>query len=87
MPQYEYVCDADGEVITLLRPMRDADAPVEDPTGRGRRFSRRLSSFAVSGAGTAAGGSLPMGGCCPCGKSAGSCSSGFGGGSSAGSGN
>ncbi len=33
MPQYEYICDEDGEVLTLLRPMRSADDPVEDPAG------------------------------------------------------
>ena len=75
MPQYEYVCEEDGEVLTLLRPMRDADAPVDDPEGKGRRFVRRLSSFATAGgaAPSGAGGSLPVGGCCPCGKPHGSC--------------
>lgn len=74
MPMYEYECDQDGEIITLLRPMRDADAPVDDPSGRGRTFRRRQSTFATSGGGETAGGSsLPVGGCCPCGKSAGQC--------------
>ena len=50
MPIYEYVCEADGEVIELLRPMSDADKPVEDPAGKGRRFARRHSVFGVSGA-------------------------------------
>jgi len=76
MPQYEYECEEDGEILTLLRPMRDADAPVEDPSGRGRTFRRRHSTFATTGAttgATAGGASLPVGGCCPCGKSAGQC--------------
>ncbi|MFO0826673.1 MAG: zinc ribbon domain-containing protein [Phycisphaerales bacterium] len=79
MPIYEYVCEKDGEVIELLRPMRDADAPVEDPKGRGRTFVRKHSAFGVGGSASEAGGmSLPMsgGGCCPCGKSHGSCGSG-----------
>lgn len=74
MPMYEYECEQDGEIITLLRPMRDADAPVDDPRGRGRTFRRRHSTFATSGGAEASGGaSLPIGGCCPCGKSAGQC--------------
>lgn len=74
MPMYEYECEQDGEIITLLRPMRDADAPVDDPRGRGRTFRRRQSTFATSGGAEASGGSgLPIGGCCPCGKSAGQC--------------
>ncbi len=70
MPQYEYVCEADGEVITLLRSMKDADAPVEDPAGKGRVFVRKHSVFGVSGtsAGPAAGGHVHTGACCPCGK-------------------
>jgi hypothetical protein len=50
MPQYEYVSAQDGEVITLLRSMKDADAPVEDPAGKGRTFTRKHSVFGVSGA-------------------------------------
>ena len=73
MPMYEYECEQDGEIITLLRPMRDADAPVDDPSGRGRTFRRRQSTFATSGGETGGGASLPVGGCCPCGKSAGQC--------------
>lgn len=74
MPMYEYECEQDGEIITLLRPMRDADAPVDDPSGRGRSFRRRQSTFATSGGAETAGSpSLPIGGCCPCGKSAGQC--------------
>jgi predicted nucleic acid-binding Zn ribbon protein len=78
MPIYEYEAVEDGEVIELLRPMKDADAPVEDPAGRGRKFRRRLSVFGVNGA--AAGESSPSsnGGHihsagCGCGKPMGSC--------------
>jgi putative FmdB family regulatory protein len=73
MPIYEYVCEADGEVIELLRPMSEADKPVEDPEGKGRRFIRRHSVFGVSGAAQAAATSLPMQGCCPCGKPQSAC--------------
>jgi putative FmdB family regulatory protein len=78
MPLYEYICD-DGEVIELLRPMSDADLPVEDPAGKGRTFRRLHSTFMVGqGAAPASGSrvSLPAaGGCCPCGKTHGSCGS------------
>ncbi|MCL4210455.1 MAG: zinc ribbon domain-containing protein [Phycisphaeraceae bacterium] len=72
MPQYEYICEEDGEVITLLRPMREADAPVPDPTGKGRRFIRRHSTFAVTESGRTV--SLPTGGGgCACGNPHGPC--------------
>ncbi len=76
MPIYEYICEQDQTVIELIRPMSQADAPVDDPQGRGRVFTRKHSTFATGGAGpSTGGGSLPMaGGCCPCGKSRGSCS-------------
>lgn len=77
MPIYEYVCEADGTVLELLRPMSAADEPVEDPEGRGRRFVRRVSTFAAGAgaSGSAAGGgrSVSLGGCCPRGKPGGSC--------------
>lgn len=79
MPLYEYVAEQDGTVIELLRPASQADAPVDDPDGKRRTFVRKLSAFAMSGAvsGTRPGGpaSTPAGGCCPCGKNRGACSS------------
>lgn len=80
MPLYEYVCERDGEVIELLRSAADADKPVEDPKGRGRVFLRRHSTFATGGAGAGAapgGKSVPLGGCCPCGKTRGGCAGGM----------
>lgn len=70
MPQYEYVSEEDGEVIVLLRPMKDADAPVDDPAGRGRTFTRKHSVFGVAGGspGAGTGGHVHTGACCPCGK-------------------
>lgn len=76
MPIYEYVSETDGAVLELVRPMAEADSPVVDPEGRGRTFRRVISTFAAQGGSTAASAgsrSLPMGGCCPCGKNAGSC--------------
>lgn len=45
MPLYEYLCEQDGTVIELIRPMARADDPVEDPEGKGRSFARKLSTF------------------------------------------
>lgn len=83
MPLYEYECVEDGTVIELLRTMRDADAPVEDPDGKGRTFKRRHSVFGVNGASAHAGGTagsgasgggtaghVHTGGCC-CGRGGG----------------
>ncbi|MHC4710204.1 MAG: FmdB family zinc ribbon protein [Planctomycetota bacterium] len=50
MPLYEYRCEEDGETITVLRSMDDADKPVEDPKGLGRTFVRAHSTFAVGAA-------------------------------------
>lgn len=77
MPLYEYVCEADGSRLELLRPMSQADAPVDDPAGKGRVFKRVASTFAAQGtggAGTGGAGGGGGGGCCPCGKGAGACS-------------
>lgn len=84
MPIYEYVCEKDGAKLELLRPMSEADKPVEDPDGKGRVFKRVLSSFAAQGAssgsmgtgikvGAGGGGGGGGGGCCPCGKPHGGC--------------
>jgi hypothetical protein len=77
MPLYEYICETDGAVIELLRPMAEADRPVPDPEGKGRIFRRKHSTFSSSGAAAGSvgskGGSLPIGGGCACGKPHGSC--------------
>ncbi|MFN7020494.1 MAG: FmdB family zinc ribbon protein [Phycisphaerales bacterium] len=83
MPLYEYVCEKDGARLELLRPASQADAPVEDPEGKGRTFTRVFSTFAAQGAGGPGPGAsarpspsgLTGGGCCPCGKPRGGCSS------------
>jgi putative FmdB family regulatory protein len=76
MPLYEYICDQDGTVIEAHRPMADADKPLPDPDGKGRTFKRQLSTFAARGSSPSASASLPLGGCCPCGKPGGGCGGG-----------
>ena len=78
MPIYEYICEQDGTVLELLRPMSKADEPVDDPDGKGRMFKRKHSTFAAGG--TSGGGSMSLpraggGGGCACGKPHGSCRS------------
>ncbi|HMN96418.1 MAG TPA: hypothetical protein PKC43_11165 [Phycisphaerales bacterium] len=73
MPVYEYICEEDGERIELIRPMRDADAPVEDPSGRGRSFVRALTTPMVAAARSGGAAAPTGGGCCPCGKPGGMC--------------
>ncbi len=79
MPLYEYICETDGCVIELIRPMNDADVPPVDPEGKGRRFVRKISTFASPGSsasggvGGTRGSSATTGACCPCGKTAGGC--------------
>lgn len=72
MPIYEYICEKDGTTVEALRPMADADKPLEDPEGKGRVFKRKHSTFAT---GTAGEGRSLLGGqgCCPCGKTSGGC--------------
>ena len=72
MPIYEYESTEDGEVISLLRSMAEADAPVLDPEGRDRTFRRRHSVFGVMS--SSAGSPQPTGeGFCPCGVAEGGC--------------
>ena len=70
MPMYEYESVEDGEVITLLRTMAEADAPVADPHGRDRTFRRRHSVFGV---GVTDAEAMPPGGGCACGRPEGGC--------------
>ncbi len=73
MPIYEYVCEEDGQVLELMRPMDRADDVVDDPSGKGRVFKRRFSTFS---AGTSGGGGERFEGGCPCGDPNGPCSAG-----------
>jgi hypothetical protein len=60
-----------------MRPMKDADAPIDDPKGKGRTFRRKMSVFGVSGAAAAgAVASAPAhvhSSSCGCGRPQGSC--------------
>jgi hypothetical protein len=78
MPIYEYEAIEDGEIIELMRPMKDADAPIDDPKGKGRTFRRKFSVFGVSGAAAAAGAASAApthvhSSSCGCGRPQGSC--------------
>ncbi len=74
MPQYEYISESDGEVIVLLRSMAQADDKVSDPEGRGRKFTRTISAFGVTGTSSPAASShVHVGSCCPCGKPQSAC--------------
>jgi predicted nucleic acid-binding Zn ribbon protein len=80
MPIYEYAA-TDGTKIELIRPMADADKPVTDPDGKGRTFTRVMSTVAVGGGGGGAAGMAASGGhvhsgMCGCGKKRGSCGGG-----------
>jgi len=81
MPLYEYRCEEDGTLLELMRPMSQADAPVEDPEKKGRTFTRVMSVFQ---SGVQSGSTSPTGergssgghvhsGSCGCGKPRGSC--------------
>jgi hypothetical protein len=76
MPIYEYAAP-DGTKVELIRPMADADKPVTDPDGKGRAFTRVMSTFASGGGGGASGAPATGGhvhsGMCGCGKRKGSC--------------
>lgn len=74
MPLYEYICEEDGTVLELMRPMANADDPVPDPEHKGRTFKRQLSTF-MSRSEAPSGSGMPVGGCCPCGKQRGACGS------------
>ena len=63
MPLYEYICEETGEVIEQLRPMADADKPLEDPENKGRTFRRKHSTFQAQGSPRPAGGPATGGGC------------------------
>jgi hypothetical protein len=78
MPIYEYVAD-DGTRLEVMRSMKDADAPLADPEGKGRTFRRTLSVVASGpnkgGTSGSAGSSGHVhSGSCGCGKPRGSCS-------------
>jgi hypothetical protein len=76
MPLYEYKSLEDGETIELLRPMREADAPVQDPQGKGRKFVRTHSTFSVAGSPVSSAPAHKHSGGCGCGNPHGPCGAG-----------
>lgn len=75
MPMYDYTCEKCGHAFEHLARRLDEPAPACPDCGS-KKTAKGLSAPAV-GASASGSTSLPMGGgCCPCGKSAGSCSRG-----------
>lgn len=71
MPIYEYLCQDCRTRFEVLRPMKDADAPIECQRCGGVHTRRCLALFNASSSGRVLAGS--GGGCSGC--SGGSCSS------------
>lgn len=72
MPIYEYVCLECREKFELMRPMRDADAPVNCKKCDSSHTSRLLSVFFANSGGRVVADSSGGGGCAGC--AGGSCS-------------
>jgi putative FmdB family regulatory protein len=75
MPIYEYVCEDCGTHFEVLRPMKDADAPIGCRRCESRQTERMLSVFyaqsggrAVAGTSGSACGSCSGGSCASCGS-------------------
>jgi len=74
MPMYEYVCEDCQKITEALRPMAQADDAIACQHCNSRKTHREHSVFAAAGTGSAGRStSLPMSGCCPCGKNQGAC--------------
>jgi putative FmdB family regulatory protein len=71
MPIYEYICQDCGTRVEALRPMKDADAPIQCTTCRGDHTTRQLSRIFATGASNEAATASVSGGCGGC--SGGSC--------------
>lgn len=71
MPVYEYACEKCNHVTEALRRMSDADAPIACEKCGHEKTKRAHSVAAVATSGGEQ--SLPLGGCCPCGKNQGAC--------------
>jgi len=70
MPIYEYVCLECKERFEVLRPMKDADAPISCTTCTSDHTSRLLTVFFATSSGKVVAGGAS--GCANC--SSGSCS-------------
>ena len=73
MPVYEYACSKCGHTTEALRRMADADASIACEKCGSTKTQRAQSVAAVATSGGGGDASLPMGGCCPCGKNQGAC--------------
>jgi putative FmdB family regulatory protein len=72
MPVYEYFCSSCRSKFEALRPMRQADDPIECERCQSPRTARVLSLFYASSGGQAlegagGGGGCACGGACACG--------------------
>ncbi len=64
MPIYEYMCLDCGQHFEVIRPMKDADAPISCKECESQHTSRQLSVFyAQSGGRVVAGGNTGCAGC------------------------
>jgi len=72
MPIYEYICLDCDTSFEILRPMREADAPIQCKTCQSEHTLRKISVFAAHSGGKVITGNSG-GGCAGC--SGGSCSS------------
>jgi putative FmdB family regulatory protein len=72
MPLYEYICQDCGIKFDTLRPIKDADKPLECTRCQSPRTTRQLSVFFAQSGGKAVAGTQ-SGGCGGC--SGGSCAS------------
>jgi putative FmdB family regulatory protein len=68
MPMYEYACEECRHRFGALRPMNEADAPIQCEQCGGRRTRRKLSLFNARSGGKAVAGTS--------GQSCGGCSGG-----------
>jgi putative FmdB family regulatory protein len=64
MPIYEYICQDCGERFELMRPMKDADAPVACQGCESQHTARMMSVFFASSGGRAIATSAPS--CASC---------------------
>lgn len=74
MPIYEYACEDCGAQFEVIRPMKDADAPIGCTKCQGQRTGRMLSVFyaqsggrSIAGTGGSACSSCSGGSCSSCG--------------------
>jgi putative FmdB family regulatory protein len=70
MPIYEYACQECQHTFEMIRPMKEADAPLHCTKCQGDQVTRRISLFNAASDGRSLAGGASCGSC-----SGGSCSS------------